>query len=237
MLDALGRVLPLALVDTVSMSTLAVPVWFLLVPGRLRGRNVFGYLVVVGAAYLALGVALAHLLPAVRDALTAFLATTTGDLVLAFLGILLMLGAAAYGLGGRPGRQPEGRLSRWRDRAVGPEATARGVLIVAAVAVLAEVVTMVPYLTAIEILADRPAPERALVLAVYCLVMIVPAALLTVLRLVAENTVRPLLRRADGWLRDNARENTAWLLAFGGFTLLYHTEWFRRTVAPLYGDT
>src|SRR5690606_14138964 len=73
-----------------------------------------------------------------------------------------------------PGSAP-GRLARWRERALeGPRATA--VVVVALAAGLLELATMLPYLGAIGLLstASVGVPERLLVLAGYCAVMIAP---------------------------------------------------------------
>lgn len=41
-MNALEQVLPLALLDTVSVSTLIIPLWILMVPSGLRYANAFG---------------------------------------------------------------------------------------------------------------------------------------------------------------------------------------------------
>ncbi|MCE0537270.1 hypothetical protein LWF15_17350 [Kineosporia rhizophila] len=133
----LGEILPLALLDSVSVSTLLVPVWFLLAPGELRYRNVFGYLLVLATGYLVLGVGLAASFSALRRQVTDLLDSPVGDLLVTVFGIALLLFAAWYGLGRRPDAAgEEGQLSRWRDAVVGPNAAARGVLVIGVVAVL-----------------------------------------------------------------------------------------------------
>jgi hypothetical protein len=56
--DVLSQVLPLALLDALSLSTLAIPLWFLLTPRGLKVANVLFYLLIVGVGYLLLGLAL-----------------------------------------------------------------------------------------------------------------------------------------------------------------------------------
>ncbi|MBQ0983089.1 GAP family protein [Streptomyces sp. F63] len=225
MAGVLGEVLPLALLDTLGVSTIAVPVWFLLMPSGLRIGRVFGYLALVAAGYLLLGLLLLSTLAALRDELRSALASPGGDRATAAAGVTLLLLALWYGLlrGEPPG---SGRLTRRREQAVGPSATARGLLTVAVPAVLLEAATLFPYLAAIGIVSDSGLrwPSRAAVLAVHCLVMVAPAALLTAARLVAQGPLHSPLRRIDDWFRDNARENTAWLIALAGFLLLSNSS-------------
>ncbi|KIZ19543.1 GAP family protein [Streptomyces natalensis] len=233
-MDVLGRILPLALLDTMSVSTLAIPIWFLLTPRGLRIVNVFWYLVLVGAGHLLCGVVLMGALSAVRDPLRSALDSPVGDTAMAVAGVALILLAVWYGFLRRP-TSGEGRLTRWRASAVGESATMRGVVAVALVAVALEIATMFPYIAAIDILGrgDRAWGLRVGLLALYCLVMIAPALLATFLRLIAEHAVLPVLRGLDRWLRENAQENTAWLFGIAGFMLLSNSELFRGVLAQL----
>jgi hypothetical protein len=54
-------------------------------------------------------------------------------------------------------------------------------------------------------------------LAVYCLVMVLPALVLLGGRMLAAGSVEPVLRRVDAWMKRNAQENTAWVLGIIGF--------------------
>ncbi|MFA7765858.1 GAP family protein [Streptomyces sp. NPDC048723] len=234
-MGVLGHVLTLALVDALSVSTLAIPVWFLLTPRALRLANVFGYLLIVASGYFLLGVLLMGVLSAVREPLRAALNSPTGDTVVAACGVLLILVGIWYGLL-RPERTGEGFLARWREAAVGPSATPRGVITVALMAVALEVATMFPYLAAIDILGrnGRHWPAQVTVLALYCTVMIAPAVLLTLCRLFSQRAVQPTLRRIDHWLKANARENTAWLFGLVGFLLLSDTTAYERSMDYLF---
>ncbi|MFP1626813.1 GAP family protein [Streptomyces sp. 5K101] len=116
-----------------------------------------------------------------------------------------------------------------------PSATARGLIMVAVPAVLLEVATMFPYLAAIGTLSRSNLPwlSQAAVLALYCLLMVAPAVLVTVVRLVAKDGVHRPLRRIDIWFRENARKNTAWLIALAGFLLLSNTTAYGSVMALL----
>jgi hypothetical protein len=111
------------------------------------------------------------------------------------------------------------RLTRWRDRLVSSEASGGAVMAVAIAAGLVEVATMLPYLAAMGMLADAPLtmPLRLGALAAYCGVMILPAVILLVLRIVAARLVERPLARLAAWMERTGRENTAWIVGIVGF--------------------
>ncbi|WP_181064486.1 GAP family protein [Pseudoclavibacter sp. AY1F1] len=114
-----------------------------------------------------------------------------------------------------------GRLARWRERALGSGSPAT-VIVLALAAGLIELATMIPYLAAVGLLTGSGLGfgGSSLLLAVYCVVMIVPALLLLFARVAARRTVEPPLRRLADWLSRNAAENTAWIIGIVGFLLL-----------------
>ncbi len=131
-----GTLVVLALLDSTSFGTLAVPVWFLLAPGRPRAGRILVYLGTIAGFYLAVGVAVllgaGALLERYQDAFT-----TRG-----FTWVQLVLGVALFALsfrfdGKRAARRRAaqeaagitprpGRLQRWRERALGLDAAAAG---------------------------------------------------------------------------------------------------------------
>ncbi|SKC76351.1 GAP family protein [Krasilnikoviella flava] len=156
-------------------------------------------------------------------------------------------GKRARARAAREGARP-GRLVRWRERAMGIEtagavipadatpgllpasttATAvrqRSSLLplmgLALGAVALEVGTMLPYLAAIGLIttSDLGTGTGVGVLAVYCVVMVLPALLLLGGRLVAARAVDPLLVRLERWLSKNAAEMTGWVLGILGVLL------------------
>ena len=135
----LVEVLPLALLDAFGVSTLAVPIWFLLTPHGLRYRNVAGYLLLVAAGYLLLGLALLAGMSSAEQQIRDALASPAGDVTATVAAVALLALAAWHGLvqprlKARRGPEPDGpgRLDRWREAAVGETGTWRGVLTVAA---------------------------------------------------------------------------------------------------------
>lgn len=94
-------------------------------------------------------------------------------------------------------------------------------MMLALVAAVIEVASMVPYLAGIGLITTSGPgwPLNAAVLAAYCLVMVVPALVLLAGRLVAAPLVNPLLKRLNDWLGRTAAETTAWIVGIVGFLL------------------
>lgn len=259
--DLLAQLVVLALVDSTSFGTLLIPVWFLLVPGRVRARRVLVFLGTVAAFYLVVGLVLMSGAHAALGTGSGLREGTAGSVVQLALGGALLLWALAYrgpqadadadgpgraggagtgvgaGDGGpavgdaRAARGPggpatatrrQGRVTRWRDRAMSGESGGVGALVGLAVAAAAvELGSMLPYLGAIGLLTGSGLPwlERAVVLVGYCLVMVLPALVLLAGRLVAAPAVEPLLGRVARWMERSAGETTAWVLGIVGFLL------------------
>jgi hypothetical protein len=229
-----GVLVVLALIDSTSFGTLLVPVWLLLAPGRLRAGRVLAYLATVAGFYLVVGVVVMLGAGAFLDRFGDALDTRAAAIVQLLLGIALF--ALSFRFDGKraarraeraaaEGRQPApGRLSRWRERALGVDTARSSVLPLVGLALGAaslEVATMLPYLAAIGIITASGVafPASAGVLAAYCVVMVAPALLLLGGRLVAARAVDPLLRRLDAWLTKNAAEMTGWVLGVLGVLL------------------
>ncbi len=125
---------------------------------------------------------------------------------------------------GEPATGPArpGRIWRWRDRAMGSDDAGVGPLIGLALAAAAvETASMLPYLAAVGLLStsELAFPGRAGVLAGYCLVMVLPALVLLVLRVVAGRAVEPVLGRVAAWMERQGTETTAWIVGIVGFLM------------------
>ncbi|WP_292787632.1 MULTISPECIES: GAP family protein [unclassified Microbacterium] len=114
-----------------------------------------------------------------------------------------------------------GRITRWRERLLDPQTRGFAVMAVAIAAGLVEVATMLPYIVAMTMLADAgvDTPLRVLSLAGYCALMILPALVLLVLRLVAAPLVQRPLERFAAWMERTGAENTAWIIGIIGFLI------------------
>ena len=97
----------------------------------------------------------------------------------------------------------------------------RALILLAIGAGIAELATMLPYIGAIGMITVSPLDTagRAAVLVAYCVIMILPAIVLTFLRVVARRHVEPMLTRLADWMQKNAAENTAWIVGIVGFLL------------------
>lgn len=118
-------------------------------------------------------------------------------------------------------RARAGRITRWRERLLDPRTRGTAVMAVAVAAGLVEVATMLPYIVAMTMLADAgiDTPLRVLSLVGYCALMILPAVVLLVLRLVAAPLVQRPLERFAAWMERTGAENTAWIIGIIGFLI------------------
>jgi alkylhydroperoxidase/carboxymuconolactone decarboxylase family protein YurZ len=114
-----------------------------------------------------------------------------------------------------------GRLTRWRERLLDPRTRSTAVVAVAVAAGLVEVATMLPYIVAMTMLADAgvDTPFRVVAMVAYCALMIAPAVVLLVLRLVAAPLVQRPLERFAAWMERTGAENTAWIVGIIGFLI------------------
>lgn len=231
-MEGLRGLAVLALIDSTSFGTLLIPMWLLLDPRHIPARRVLVFLAAIAAPYFALGVGLTSAGAAAREGLRAGLehdAVRIGQLV---VGILLVTAGVAmepWTAAGKARRAAARELRRrnrptsmegWRPRALDTgSASALVALAVSAFAV--EVVSMVPYLAALGIVVSggAGAAERTLVIGAYCLLMVLPALILLVLRpLIRWRTAR-LLSRAELALSRHAREMAAWITSLAGLYL------------------
>ncbi|MDN5699546.1 MAG: GAP family protein [Kocuria sp.] len=244
-METVGVLTVLALVDSTSFGTLLIPIWLLMAPGRLKLGRLLVYLATVIAAYFVIGVLIMLGATAFLDVFGETLETRTAYIIQLVLGIGLVVlsyvmdpntkrakrRAAEGAAAGDAASSPGGRISRWRARILGADgaptdaragAGSLAALIgLALVGVSLEVATMVPYLAGIGIISST-SPSLAislLMLAGYCLVMIAPAVILTLGRLVARNALERPLSALDRWLTKNAQSTTAWIIGIVGVLL------------------
>lgn len=248
-ITSLGTLAVLALVDSTSFGTLLIPVWLLMTPGRLQAGRVLQFLLTVVSMYFLIGLGLLLGANALFSAFSSLLETKAFLIGQFIVGLALVF--LSYKMDNKKARgqspQPGGRISRWRERAMGADPQASGgstsagpvklrttapLMALAVTSVLAEVATMVPYLAAIGLItAESPGlPESALLLAGYCLVMIAPALLLTVGRIVARSALERPLTALDKWLTIHAQTTTSWILGIVGVVLalraIFTLGWF-----------
>ncbi len=122
---------------------------------------------------------------------------------------------------GPHGRQ-EAAEERWKGRIGRALGTPAGLLTLALVAGLLELPTMLPYVAAISVLTvSGPGGAGSfLLLAGYCVVMLLPAALLLTARLLLAYRIDRPLHRLGQWLGKASAEAVLWIMGLGGFLLL-----------------
>ncbi|MGB4135251.1 MAG: GAP family protein, partial [Microbacterium sp.] len=180
-------------------------------------------LAAITAFYLLVGLLFLWGLVNLVEVASAFLSSTTGQVLRLVIGAGMLVGSFFIG-GKKDGPAPvvpapPGRLTRWRNRLLDPATPPIAVIGLAIAAGLIEVATMLPYIVAMTMLADAGlgTPMRVAALAGYCLVMIVPALMLLVLRIVARRAAERPLRRIAAWLSKDGAETTAWIVGIVGF--------------------
>lgn len=111
---------------------------------------------------------------------------------------------------------------KWQQRLSKALRSPGGIVGLALLAGLLELPTMLPYLVAIGVLSNStlPLPGEIAVLAIYCLVMLMPALLLLLLRVVLGHRLDPLLQRVSNKLGKFAGETLLWVVGIVGFLLL-----------------
>lgn len=116
---------------------------------------------------------------------------------------------------------PEKSLTRWRSRLDRP-LTRRGAAGLGLTAGVIELAGMLPYLAALGMLtaAQLPAAAKMSLLAGYCLVMFLPALLLTGLRLSLGRGFTARLQRFTEWMMRQAEHTLLWVAAIVGVLLI-----------------
>lgn len=196
---------------------------------RFNGTTrVVVYLVIIAAFYWLVGVAImAGFQVVVAEPLGQFLASRVGAvmLVAVAVGLLVLSWWVDPKVIQKRGGDPEAGTRRWVQRAQRAVGSWKGVGTLALGAGLIEVATMLPYLAAMGGLAqaDLGVVETALVLALYCLIMIAPALLLcSVHALLGSRIERPVAALRD-WAVRAAPTTLAWILGIVGVVILVRT--------------
>ncbi len=217
----LGSLAALALIDSTSFGTLLIPIWFLLHPGKLRGSRILVFLGTVATFYFAVGLGLVYGLSRFMPQITAFLDTPGAMWTQLILGVALFF--LSFRLDSkRKKKSGGGRVLKWRERALGADGQNGGLLSLIGLALTAAVIevgSMLPYLAAIGLIttAALTLPQTGLVLAGYCLVMILPALVLMVLRITAGHRIEGLLTKISNWMTNS--DAIAWIVGIVGFLL------------------
>ncbi|AOS64252.1 GAP family protein [Actinoalloteichus hymeniacidonis] len=220
---ALGLI-GLALVDSTSIGTLFIPIWLLLAPGRVRLGRFAVYLGTIVVFYFAVGLLILLGAEAFLDSIGSLL-SSIDETVLRSIQLALGVGLFAYSFRLTSKRQAAksrpGRMTQWRERAMIGEGNTGSLISLALLAATIEVATMLPYLAAIGLLiaSGMSFAATTLTLALYCMVMVLPALVLILARLIAHQRVDPLLQRLNDWMTKNGGDALGWIVGIAGFLL------------------
>lgn len=198
----------LALWDSMSVGTLYVPAWMMLLP-RFRAGRVVAYLVTMAVFYCAVGFGLLLGADAVVSAIQV--GDVTSHPAFAWALIILGLAVCAFGL-----RVHFRTASAWEARLQQPISP----VVLALIAASVELFSMLPFFGAVALLAASSLgwPMRAGLLVAYCLLMVAPAAVLLALRTRAADKVQPVLDWFSGQLAALGG-GARWPVAIGGLLL------------------
>jgi len=111
----------LALVDSLSIGTLLIPVFFLIAP-KLRAGRMLVYLLTIAGFYFAVGILLLAGASVLFGTFRGVLESSVGQWLQLIVGAVLLIVAIAMPTKPKPvvdGQEPKpGRLARWRDHAL-----------------------------------------------------------------------------------------------------------------------
>lgn len=176
------------------------------------------FLATVATFYLLLGLLAAAGVAAFSDPFSQTLKTNRVEFALLAVGLAMIV--VAFRLGRCEQRSESGRLAKWRERAVNEDDSVRGIVTLGLIVVLIEAGSMVLYVAVIALLGTTEPgwTTTLLVLAGYCLVMVLPAAVLLAGRLVAAKVAEPWLHKInDG--KVPGIERTTWVVGLIGLLL------------------
>lgn len=233
----LGVLAVLALLDSTSFGTLLIPLWLLMAPGRVRAGRLLGYLGVVAGTYAVVGVVLLAGLSLFGERLISWAEAARASPVAQVLQLALAAGLMLWSFrldpmtrAGREARRRREeargtaeRMSRFRARAVGADGAAGPgpLLALAGTAVVLELPTLVPYLAGIGLVAGQGPgwPDGSPMILFYCAVMIAPALVLLLARMLAHGLIAAPLERLEAWLSRHANATIALILFLAGLYL------------------
>jgi hypothetical protein len=227
-IELLISLMGLALIDSTSIGTLLIPIWLLMDHREVRASSIMIYLLTIAGFYLLMGLAImlgadmlaGHDGPAQTGEAIPTTSTTSLLVLIAQLAIGIGLFVISFRFdGSKPGASS--RVERWKQKAADAQSSARFLMGLALFAALAEVAFMLPYLGAIALIASVQLPWHlvfALLLS-YCLLMILPAIVLFIMRMIVGERIRPMLLSVDQWITRNAESALGWMLGIAGFLI------------------
>ncbi|MCY1684000.1 GAP family protein [Kocuria sp. SL71] len=225
-------IIGLALLDSAAFGTLLIPVWLIMAPGKFKFGRIVIYLLVLTLAYFLIGLALVMGADALFERYQAlfesagfYLIVTVAGAALAITGAILSYRGRGKARGDAEDNGP-GRMFKIRSQIMQSEdsglKSASVLVSIALTAVALEVATMLPYLGAIGLMVanDLSVYESGVLLAVYCGVMVLPALLLALGKVISPVRIGGPLATMDAWLSRQAKSSSVGLVLVFGAILL-----------------
>lgn len=210
----------LALLDSLSIGTLVIPLALIVLWRSVRVPALTAYLFTVAAVYFALGVAM--LLG--FTGLSSYVERVTDAPVFPWITLILGAALAIFGIfGPDPVKPAPGELPKQLNKPIGTSLPK--MIILGLGASLTEAATMLPYIAAMGIISDWDTPMAGQVAAIaaYCAVMIVPTVILAAIALVAGPKFFPRLEKAVPRLQYEAKVTLLWIAAIVGVYMVIHS--------------
>jgi hypothetical protein len=210
----------LALIDSTSIGTIVIPIWFLLAATQIRIGKFLLYLTTVAVFYFIIGflglLGMVSFLQALGGIFTSQIFLYAEILA----GVALFIGAFWLDPKRRQSSK-ESHLQKWQRLVFTGRLSSRAVVGLALAATTLELATMAPYIGALAILASDAWTwlQRLPLLGGYVLVMVLPAIVLLGLRLTLHRKLEPYLKRFNAWLIKNADDLFSWMVGIIGSAL------------------
>lgn len=225
----MGSVIPvvgLALLDSLSLGTLVIPLALIVHWRAVRVPALATYLVTVVAVYFLLGLGILLGFAGLGSVAEGVTQTDV------FPWITLILGAALaiFGIFAPNPEKPEpGQLP---TRAASATSSVPSMVALGLGASLTEAATMLPYIAAMGIIGswDIPSVAKAGAVGIYCLLMIMPTVALATLALLFGQKFFPRLERLIPRLGYEAKVTLLWIAAIVGIYMVANS------VATIRGD-
>ena len=217
---SIAALIGLAFLDASTLSTLLIPLWLLSKPGAFQPRRLITYLAVTAGTYLVLGLVVLTVASQLIDTYLETLQGPLADRIFIGLGVLvIIMGFIGILRGRREARPGPSIITRLRDRALATNAST-ATLALSAIAV--EAATMWPYLVAIGLIATNGPglPLDIFWLALYNVLMILPAIVLTWARAKYPDQVDLLLSKTKETVASGGSNFTSWLAVVIGAAII-----------------
>lgn len=214
----------LALIDSLSIGTLVIPL-ILLLQKQFNLLAIVVYCTVLGLFYFILGLLLLLGVGSLEQSLLSVIDSTVGLWVQLVVGTVLLLWALFYDI--KIVRKIFGIIEHkqnatgiWEKR-LSAKVGLAGIASIAILAGVLEAATMAPYIAAIAIIgtSSMPFTLQMMILLGYCIVMFVPAIVLIVISRTGGEKLHNSLEKFKRWMARQVSGATPWIIGLIGFFL------------------